>query len=390
MTPVSQYVFDGARWRNEVTTRRTSATAATMLTTTWRDVHLNGPEYGLDDPTAATQSFSQNRRGSYDTDYHYESQPSLSYLAARGVRRVKIPIRWERINPVLGGALDATELGRLRACLDRCHAAGLKVLVDIHNYGVYYVDDPAVSGTSGTRRALGSTSVPVAAFSSLWKLLATALRAHPAVANGGGYAIMAEPQGAGGLTRATWRTASQAAVTAIRGVDLASVIHVAGWDWSICQDWASVNGTPWITDPAHNFRYECHHYWDATTGGSYDASYARELATAQAGYSRGGYVDALQNRILTELSSYASWLSTYGVRGIVGELGWPAAEAPAQWNALAEVYLRRCDELKIDTVFWSAGEWAYGGPADMLVYTGSPLSTRNTQAPVYEAHRTFG
>lgn len=389
MTP-AQYIFDGTRWRNEVTTRRTSVSAVATTTTTWRDVHLNGPEYGLSDPTAATSSFSQNHRGTYDSDYHYESQASLSYLAARGVRRVKIPIRWERVNPVLGGGLDTTELARLKGCLDRCHTAGLKALVDIHNYGVYYVDDLSVAGTAGTRRALGSTSVPVAAFASLWKLLAGTLRTHPAVAGGGGYAIMAEPQGAGGLSRATWRTASQAAVTAIRSMDATSVIHVAGWDWSICQDWASVNGTPWITDPANNFRYECHHYWDATTGGSYGATYAAELAAARAGYTRGVYVDALQSRIMAELNGYASWLRTYNARGIVGELGWPAAEAPTQWNALAEVYLRRCDELKIDTVFWSAGEWAYGGPADMLVYTGSPLSTRNTQAAVYEAHRTFG
>lgn len=388
MASVGQYIFDGRTWQADLV--GTSRTSAAAISRTWRDVHLNGPEYGLDDPTAAASSFSQNNRGTYGIDYHYESQASLIFLASRGVRRVKIPVRWERINPVLFGGLDPAELSRLLACLDRCAAAGLKTIVDVHNYGLYYIDDPEVADSSGARRPIGSAAVPISAYANLWKRLASALHTNRAVVDGGGYALMAEPQGLGGLSRRVWQAASQAAVDAIRAVDGTTVVHVAGWDWSVCQGWWVVNGAPWIVDPGHNVKYECHHYWDQTTGGSYDKTYAEEVALARMSYSAGGYADALHNRILTELGVFATWVSHYGVRGIVGELSWPARESPTQWNALAEVYLRRCDELRLDTVFWSCGEWAYGGPADLLAYTGSPLSSRNAQAPVLEAHPPFG
>lgn len=357
--------------------------------TVYRHVHLNGPEYGLSNPTGATQSFSQNNLGTYNTDFHYESQASLTYFASRGVKSVKVPIRWERITPVLGGPLESVELGRLTSFLDRCETAGLKAVVDIHNYGVYYWDDPAVSGTQGSRRAVGSAEVTVAHFSDMWSRLATAIKNHPAIVGGGAYAIMAEPQSAGGLTRATWQSASQAAVTAIRGVDTATQIHVAGWDYSVCENWATVNGSPWINDPNDNFKYEAHHYWDDDNSGGYSRTYAQELALAQNNYTAGSYTDAFTNKVITELNEFNTWLTDNSVEGIVGEFGWPASESPALWNALAETYLTRCDTIRMDTAFWSAGEWSFGGTADMLLYKGDPQSTTNNQSATHEAHPTF-
>lgn len=73
-------------------------------------LHLNGPEYGVDDFTAATNRFHNENIGTLEEDYHYESQPSLDYLASRGWRYVKVPLRWERMQRTINGDLSQEEL----------------------------------------------------------------------------------------------------------------------------------------------------------------------------------------------------------------------------------------------------------------------------------------
>jgi hypothetical protein len=53
------------------------------------------------------------------------------------VKLVRLPFRWERIQPTLNGALDVNELGRLRAAISRAAAAGIKVVPTVFNYGGY-------------------------------------------------------------------------------------------------------------------------------------------------------------------------------------------------------------------------------------------------------------
>jgi endoglucanase len=354
--------------------------AATRI---WRILHLNGPEYGAPQ-TQATNTFSNSNVGVYDTAYHYDTQTTLNYIRARGWDAVKVPIRWERIQRTLNGALDTTELGRLTAFIGRCATAGLNVIVDIHNYGLYYL----FNGTNGTRTAIGSANVPVSAYSDLWSRLATALNSYSNVL---GYAIMAEPQNLGGLTKATWQTASQAAVTAIRAVDTTRIIYVAGWDWSITQGWVSTNGNPWITDATGLIRYEGHHYWDSDTSGTYPNSYATEVANAiTAGYTAGANPDALYTRIFAEIDAFRSWCTTNNVKGIIGEWGWPNNADTTAWAALGEAYLQRLDSYRIDHAVWSAGEWQND---NLSVYksttTTQPLSIAQPQAPTLEAHPSF-
>src|SRR5690606_40639854 len=54
---------------------------------------------------------------------------------------VRIPFRWERVQRNPGQALDATELQRLQDAVTRARNAGLKVIIDMHNYGAYYLCD---------------------------------------------------------------------------------------------------------------------------------------------------------------------------------------------------------------------------------------------------------
>lgn len=342
-------------------------------------LHLNGPEYGVE-YTDATGDFSNANPGVVGTDYKYDSQATVDFIASRGWRTVKLPIRWERIQPTLYGGLDYAELGRLTDFIGMCETAGLSVNLDVHNYGLYYHD---VAGV-GTRTAIGGTETPVAAFVDLWSRLAGVFKDSSTVTV---YNLMAEPQGDyGNLTADTWHTASQDAVNAIRQVDQATEIHVGGFGWSSLRWWELYNPDPWIVDPADNFRYVAHHYWDGTGGGSYVESYAAEVnASTLEGNVAGDNPTALHSRILEELEEWAQWLDTHGVRGIVGELGWPHDDS--SWHSLADWYLGHATRLNIPVVHWAAGEWV-GDWATLRVYSGSPVGQQTGASLIAEKHLT--
>lgn len=341
-------------------------------------LHLNGPEYGVEDFTGATNHFHNENIGTLGQDYHYESQKSLDYLAGRGWKYVKVPIRWERIQRTINGDLNPEEIMHLRGFMDRSHRAGLKVLIDLHNYGIYYEN---VNGV-GTRRAIGHSRLPIASFADLWLKLARAFKNYPATF---AYAIMAEPQSEGGLTTAVWQKASQTAVDAIRSVDTKSEIHVAGFEWSSTADWEECNGPDaWITDTSGGIiRYEAHHYFDSDYSGEYKENYRQAMSSAQKGYSKGNNKDALHTRILTELKGYTDWLERNNVLGIIGEMGWVANDK--NWEALALVYLDELEKLDIPVIPWCAGEWTEGDRLAIYGVRDYTISHRLSQAEVWES-----
>lgn len=238
-----------------------------------RGVNVAGGEFGA--PVVdTTSSFSNVNRGAYDRAYHYDSQPTFDYLASRGAKVVRIPFRWERVQPTLGAGLDLEEVRRLKAVAGRARAAGMKVILDLHNYGGYYLHD-AASGR-GVRHAIGSAAVPVTRFADLWRRLSGYFKGNDAVL---GYGLMNEPVDMPGRAKG-WEQASQAAVDKIRTNGDGAVVFVSGYNWDGVQTFASVHPRKWIVDYSRRTRYEAHHYWDRDNSGDYPDPYDAELADA--------------------------------------------------------------------------------------------------------------
>jgi hypothetical protein len=370
-----------------------------------RGISVSGAEFTPSSITA-TQLFSNVNVGTYDSDYRYEGVPTtissanhltFSYLFSRGFRTVKIPIRWERIQRTLGGALDSTEVSRLTKELDMANTAGLKVVLDIHNYGLYYLDGsqttPTQTTNTGYQFPIGGTVVTQAHFADLWSRMATAFGSHAAIK---GYHIMNEPQPTGGLTRSVWYSCAQAAVTAIRAVDTNAIIRVGGWQWSDIRAWTTNNPSgPWITDTVSGkLWYEGHHYWDQDASGGY-TTYADALAQAVTdGYTAGANPDALYTKILTQLQDFQDWCTTNGVTGVIGEFSWPGNSTTSEdnaFNALAHAYMTKCDQQGIHFDAWSTGEF-YGNPPDPLLFyyasgvVTTGVDTQRASAPELEEH----
>ena len=238
-----------------------------------RGVTVNGGEFGSP-ITAKNSKFSNKNPGKYQTRYHYDWQKTFDYLGRRQLDHVRIPFRWERLQPRLRGPLDADEVRRLKTVIERAAAAGLDVVLDMHNYGAYYLHN----GERGVRRPIGSSRVSIADFADVWRRISLEFGDQNAVI---GYALMAEPFGmpsAGTLSPAeVWEKASQSALRAIRDTGDDKMVSVAGYAWSALVKWRKVHPDGWIVDPANNVLYEAHHYWDRDYSGDYARSYEAEV-----------------------------------------------------------------------------------------------------------------
>lgn len=159
-----------------------------------RGINLAGGEFAH---TAATLP------GVYGDDYSYDSAATLAAVADRGHTLIRLPFRWERIQPTRGAALNATELGRLQTFVANARAEGMRVILDVHNYA-RYIDS---SAAGGLERVLGTANLPVSSLVDLWTRLSTAFKNDPDV----DYDLMNEPHdlvavpgGFTGTTRYDW------------------------------------------------------------------------------------------------------------------------------------------------------------------------------------------
>ena len=250
-----------------------AATLERHLARRGRGINVAGAEFAAPSD-ATTSTFSNTNPGVYGVDYHYDSAETFHYLASRGVRMVRIPFRWERLQPKLGEPLSRPELRRLRDVVDRAGEAGLEVVLDMHNYGAYYQDDGV-----GVRRAIGTRGCSVGDFVDVWRRLSNNFAGSAVVV---GYGLINEPIGIparADLTPAErWERMSQRALYAIRRRGDMTMILVPGYNWSGVRSWRATHPDGWIDDPESRFRYEAHHYWDQDSSGTYVLSYDEEAA----------------------------------------------------------------------------------------------------------------
>lgn len=231
---------------------------------------------------------SNSKRGTYDVDYWYASQETMEYLWSRGTRIIRLPFRWERIQPALGESLSSSELTRLKACVDRAANAGLKVVLDLHNYAEYWVQ-----GSSGpVALRLGSSRLPTSSFRDVWRRLSNNFKGEPAVI---AYDLMNEPNVHRGISSAdypspqvAWEAYSQGVVNTIRKNGDSKLLMIPGY--AHIYEWSEKHPARWIDDPADNHMYTAHQYFDPyrgpdTGGGKYRYSYDDENAyLGQQGY----------------------------------------------------------------------------------------------------------
>ena len=158
---------------------------------------------------------------------------------------LRLSVLWERMQPTQNGPLDAHHLAEVTDLIDYATSLGIKVELDVHNYGTAFGNP------------IGSTGTPTSSFADLGKARG-AFQDNPDVMFG----LMNEPCA---QTATQWLPSINAAIAAIR--DAGAVDHmvlVSGAYWDGASTWISsdndtVIGKPGaIVDPANNYAIEVH------------------------------------------------------------------------------------------------------------------------------------
>jgi hypothetical protein len=200
---------------------------------------------------------------------------TIRFVASLGIKTVRLPFRWESIQPVRRAALEPGYLAKYQAAVAACDDVGMKVIVDLHNFASY------VEGTSTAPivRRLGDGNLTTDDLTDVWGRLSAVFRGDPRVY---AYELMNEPYAMPGGAPA-WQDASQALVSSLRAAGDMSLLLVSGYDYQAASRWVVNHPASWITDPIDRFLYCAHAYWstDPTGDAAYTLPWAIEISRAR-------------------------------------------------------------------------------------------------------------
>lgn len=284
--------------------------------------------------------------------YGWPTAECLDYWRAKGVRLIRLPFRWERLQPELMKEFDPGYSAGLDRSVKLMQDRNMQVILDVHNYAMY------------RGKVIGSEEVPREAFADLWRRLATEFKDNPAI---WGYGLMNEPSG-----KCEWLKTAQAAIDAIRAVDPKTRIVVAndypGWATTRAVQrekdlaaWAEQHmpiPTPdALHDPAQNLVFEVHVYFDHDASGTYRKDYASEIARRDGPEVRVG-----PNTGVDRVRPFAAWLAKHQAKGFIGEYSAPAnPDTDPRWLETLGNFLAFLDDHCIPNTYWSGGtRWTPG------------------------------
>ena len=291
-----------------------SQPALSAATACFRGINISGAEFG---PLG----------GKVDKDYVWPKTETLDYFAGKGFNTVRLPFRWEHLQPKLMGEFDEAELSRLMETVELIRARGMKTILDPHNYARY------------KDKVVGTKAVPNAALADFWARLSKLYANDDQVVFG----LMNEPNT---MPVAQWVEAANAATEAIRTKARANnLILVPGTAWSGAHSWMKpIDGEPngvalqKFHDSGNNFAFEVHQYFDEDFSGTKgNCSRASDAVTA--------------------VQSFTDWLKSTGNRGMLGEFGVPNdVTCVESLKAMVDVVERNKD-VWTGWTYWVAGDW---------------------------------
>jgi len=303
-----------------------------------RGVNLAGGEFG-------------EAPGKYGHTYIYPSDDTLDYFAHKGMTVIRLPFKWERLQPELNGPLADDALERLTDAVNRISERGMTTILDPHNYARYF------------GKFIGTDDVPVAAFGDFWSRLATHFSGREDVI----FLLMNEPAG---VTAASWLEAANAGIAGIRGSGADALIMVPGTIWTGASHWfetqeggSNADVLQSIRDPLDNFVFDIHQYMDEDFSGTHET--CPRVADA-----------------LLALEGVSGWFRQHGYRGFVGEFG--GTNAPECLEGLAEMarYLNDRSDIWVGWAAWAAGEWWGDYPLSLQPEAGMDKPQMKVLAPM--------
>jgi len=268
---------------------------------------------------------SQVLPGVNGTHYIFPTESYFSQWSGRGVKLIRFPILWERLQPVLGGPLDPTYAALIDRTFNYAQKYDIKIILDLHNYMRY----------RGV--VIGTGNVSYMQYKDVLVRIAQRWSTQSSLY---AYDIMNEPHDA----VAQWATAAQYGIDGVRSIDSVRPIMIEGNGWAEATRWPQWNDTLLgLKDPANNLIYQAHVYFDGVGGGG---NYTNTSATA--------YGDDFG---MERVRPFVEWLKKNGKRGMIGEFGVP--DSDGRWNVIMGNMLAYLKQNCMPATYWAAGPgWA--------------------------------
>jgi endoglucanase len=306
-------------------------------------INLGGGEFAhLNLPGTLGQHYTYPTTTWNNIDTGDES--GFAYWYSKGMRVVRMPFKWDRVQRTLGGELYETDMAYLDNAVAQTDTLGMWLILDVHNAAYYGVNWDKI----------GDGVVTQEHFNDLWTRLANRYKAYPHVMFG----LMNEPDNT--WTATDWRDVALSCVAAIRATGATNTIVIQGVWWSGAYSWVSDwaggtggNGAAWAGQLPPNCLLEMHHYLDTPVSGEYSS--APYCATGSG----------------TWLQWATAWLRTNGYRALLGEFGYPDDSGglntcPPEASSVFD-HLEANADVWWGFTMWSGGPWVRtgGDPATM-------------------------
>jgi endoglucanase len=281
----------------------------------FKGVNLAGAEFG-------------NVPGRVNTDYTYPQPNLIAQYAAHGFNIIRLPFRWERLQPVPGAPLADGELALIMRVVGQAEAKGMSVVLDPHNYARRRL---AADGWV-REHMLGSDTLPGRLLADFWGRLAEVCHGRQNVILG----LMNEPAD---IPVQQWLPIANAAIAAIRAAGARNLILVPGVAYSGAHSWLEHNTAMGaVHDPADHFAYEVHQYFDADSSGTSPVAVSPHVGSER-------------------IARFQDWARGRRSKAFLGEFA--AADNPVSLQALRDL----CETLEANSdvwlgwTAWAGGSW---------------------------------
>jgi endoglucanase len=263
------------------------------------------------------------------TDYAYPKSASIDVFANEGFDLIRLPFRWERLQPSLGGELAEAELALIRDIITYAAGKGMTTVLDTHNYAKRRLADDNWAAD----HSIGSREVPAEAFGDFCARLGSAFKDHATVMFG----LMNEPAD---IEARTWLQAANIGAAAIRRAGAPQTLCVPGVNFTGAHSWARSGNEIMsaFVDPADNFVIEVHQYFDGNSSGT-------------SGHAMDARIGS--NRI----AAFESWARANRLKAFLGEFA--GGRDPLSLAALDDicVAMRKSPDVWMGWAAWAGGSW---------------------------------
>ncbi|MCD7971541.1 MAG: cellulase family glycosylhydrolase [Candidatus Azobacteroides sp.] len=290
--------------------------------------------------------------GTLGTNYRYPRLEDLYYFNAKGIKLIRLPFRWKRIQRELNGPLTEADITEMKKVVKEAERLGQWVMLDMHDFCEYSRNDTLYEiGVAGYRtwrssingwgswQASDRIEITKEHYADVWGKLADAFSD---CSNIWGYDLMNEPKS---LDMEVLKGNYQAAIDEIRKRDMEAAIVIEGKNYASSKDWPSISdGLKDLTDPANKIIYQAHTYFDSNSSGTYQSSYDSEVRNPEVYKER--------------LDPFINWCKDNNKVGMIGEFGVPyngATGGDERYMTLIDNVFQYLKEHNMTATYWCGG-----------------------------------